>query len=216
MLKGCKIVLVALVFLCCGVLSLKAQEKKVIQFSGLVVTGDSLEAVPYSSIFILNKSLGTITDQYGYFSFAAQVGDSIRFTSVGFKAIDYIIPDSLSGEKYSVIQVLNSDTLLLNETVIYPWPTREQFKQAFLNLDIPDDEIARAQKNLNPDEMYQRMQNMPAAGSETFKNTMSQYNYKLYYANQAPPMQILNPFAWAKFIEAWKNGDFKSKRKDTD
>jgi len=206
-------ILIATLSLILGlVLNTNAQEKKVIQFSGLVVTGDSLQAVPFSTVLILNKALGTITDQYGYFSFAAQMGDSIRFTSVGFRAIDYVIPDTLVGSKYSVIQVLNSDTLLLQETMIYPWPTKEQFTQAFLNLDIADDEIARAEKNLNPDEMYKRMQNMPAAGSETFKNTMSNYNYKLYYANQAPPIQILNPFAWAKFIQAWKEGEFKNKR----
>ena len=38
-------------------------------------------------------------------------------------------------------------------------------------------------------------------------------SYKYYYYVQVPPMNIFNPLAWAKFIEAWKNGDFKRKEK---
>jgi hypothetical protein len=38
------------------------------------------------------------------------------------------------------------------------------------------------------------------------------YAQKSYYAGgQIPPMNILNPFAWAQFFEAWKRGDFKRK-----
>ena len=34
---------------------------------------------------------------------------------------------------------------------------------------------------------------------------------KAYYSGQLPPMNILNPAAWAEFIRAWKRGDFKKK-----
>ena len=36
---------------------------------------------------------------------------------------------------------------------------------------------------------------------------------KFYYAGQAPPQNIFNLFAWVKFIEAWKRGDFKKRKK---
>jgi hypothetical protein len=37
---------------------------------------------------------------------------------------------------------------------------------------------------------------------------------KLYYNGQTQPISILNPFAWAKFIKSWKDGDFKRKEEE--
>jgi hypothetical protein len=196
--------------------SLQAQKKDVVQFSGLVVTGDSLQAVPFATVYIANKKIGTSTDHFGYFSFAAQVGDSIQFSSVGYSSALFVIPDTISDKKYSVIQTLSTDTVFLTETVIYPWPSREQFREAFLALRVPTDDYERAMKNLNPDDIYARMQEMPAAGSETFKHIVQRDSEKMYYAGQAPPVQLLNPFAWAKFVKAWQNGDFKRKETKDD
>ena len=192
---------------------LLGQDEGIVQFSGIVVTDDSLRAVPFANVFVKNKNLGTSTDYYGYFSFVAHAGDSIEFSAVGYKKSQFIIPDTLLEDKYTLIHVLHSDTVLLNETVVYPWPTKEQFKQAFLALELPDDELERARKNLSQEELARRAEDLPVSGVLAFKNQMAIRNDQLYYAGQAPPLQILNPFAWAKFIESWKNGDFKRKDK---
>jgi hypothetical protein len=39
---------------------------------------------------------------------------------------------------------------------------------------------------------------------------MEEYKSKLYYIGQLPPNNLLNPLAWAEFVKAWKNGDFKN------
>lgn len=184
-------------------------QKKVLQFSGIVVTEDSLEAVPYTNVYVANKALGTTTDMFGYFSFVASPGDSIIFSAIGYKRNSFVVPESFTEDRYTLIHVLNSDTILLNETVVYPWPSKEQFKQAFLTLDIPDDDIERARKNLDERELAKRAESIPTSGSLAFKYQMQQRNDQLYYAGQAPPIQLLNPFAWAQFIKSWKNGDFK-------
>jgi hypothetical protein len=41
---------------------------------------------------------------------------------------------------------------------------------------------------------------------------MQEYQTRIYYSGQAPPLNILNPLAWAKFIQAWKDGDFKQEK----
>jgi hypothetical protein len=41
---------------------------------------------------------------------------------------------------------------------------------------------------------------------------MAHHQSKLYHSGQAPPISLMNPFAWSKFIEAWKNGDFKRQK----
>ena len=38
--------------------------------------------------------------------------------------------------------------------------------------------------------------------------------WKLGYDGQIKLQHIFDAMAWAKFIKAWKNGDFKKKKKD--
>lgn len=185
--------------------------KDVIQFSGVVVTGDSLVPVPFVSVIIEQTNRGTMTDLYGYFSFVAQKGDTVSFSALGFKKHGIVIPDTLQERKYSMIEILYTDTIELSEAVIYPWPSKEQFREAFLALELPETDAERAARNLTQAAMYDRMNQMAADGSENFKFQMQEYQNKIYYAGQAPPINIFNPFAWAKFIEAWRNGDFKKK-----
>lgn len=182
-----------------------------VQFSGVVVEGDSLRPIPYSSIIVQNSNRGTISDYFGYFSFVAQEGDTIEFSAIGYNSAFFIIPDTLTTNKYSLIQVLRTDTVNLAMAVVYPWPTREQFKKAFLSLELPEDDLTRADRNMARADNKERMTGMAMDASLNYKYNMQKYQSKLYYAGQLPPNNLLNPIAWAKFIKAWKNGDFKKK-----
>ncbi len=188
-----------------------AKKNDLLQFSGAVVEGDSLNPVPYTSIIVKNKHRGTISDYFGYYSFVAAKGDSIEFSAIGFSSAFYVIPDTLSSNIYSLIQVLRRDTVYLKTAEIFPWPSREQFKQAFLDLDIKDDDLARASRNMERSDLKEQMVGMAMDASLNYKYSNQQYQSRLYYAGQYPPNNLLNPIAWAKFIKAWKNGDFKKK-----
>lgn len=185
------------------------QDQDLVQFSGVVVTADSLNPVPFTHILIEGRQRGTMADYHGFFSFVAQKGDTIMFSAVGFNPVEFVLPDTLSSNRYSLIQVMQVDTVTLSETVIYPWPTVKQFKQAFVELDIPDDDLERARKNLALAEMKERMWNVPMDGSMNYRNYINEQTSKLYYAGQLPPNNLLNPMAWAEFIKAWKEGRFK-------
>ena len=131
-----KITFVTLLILL-GFSLVKAQNNKrepgdLLQFSGVVVSGDSLQPVPFTAITIKGTYRGTLSDYYGFFSFVAQEGDTIEFSVLGFQKSTYILPDSLDGSRYSIIQVLNQDTVMLPTTVIYPWPTKEQIYEYFM------------------------------------------------------------------------------------
>ncbi len=188
------------------------EDDHLIQFSGVIVSRDSLSPVPFATILVKNTHRGTTSDFYGYFSFVAKPGDTLEFSSVGYKKSYFIVDDSLAGERYSLIQAMIKDTVELDIVNIYPWPTPEQFKEAFLSLDIPDDDLEIARKNLAPDVLAERAATMPMNGSLNFKWQMQQQMSQLYYAGQYRPVQIFNPIAWAKFIQAWKRGDFKRKK----
>jgi len=193
------------------VLAQEEESGNLVQFSGVVVSADSLKPLAFTHIIIKNTRRGTISDFFGFFSFVAEKGDVVEFSALGYKKSLYHIPDSLSGNRYSLIQMMQTDTILLTETVIYPWPTPDQFKQAFLSTRPPDDDYDRALKNLTLAELKERATVMPATGGMNFRNQIDLTTSRLYYAGQLPPNNLLNPLAWSKFIKAWKNGDFKRK-----
>lgn len=209
-----KIIAVLVFFFLGGNIFAQQSNEELIQFSGVVVSADSIKAIPFTHIINSNTSWGTISDYYGYFSFVAKKQDTIVFSSIGYKKDTFCIPDTISSHRYSLIQIMSSDTIMLTETVIYPWPTKEQFKQAFLELDIPDDDLAIARKNLDKEKLRQKGENMRMSASMNYRNVMDRRHSKLYYAGQMQPISILNPFAWAKFIKAWRDGKFKKKDKD--
>lgn len=186
-------------------------DEDLIQFSGVVVSSDSLSPVSFANIIIKNSNRGTTSDFYGYFSLVAQKGDVIVFSSIGYKTSQYNIPDTLVGKYYSLIHTMRTDTVKLKTVQVFPWPTPRQFKDAFLSLNIPDDDLEIARKNLDPELLQERAAEMPMTGSMNFKWQMQQHQNQLYYAGQYRPNNLLNPIAWAKFIQAWKRGDFKGK-----
>lgn len=184
-------------------------DRKLVQFSGVVVTGDSLEPVPFTSILTKGSYRGTISDVYGYFSFVAQAGDTIEFGAVGFKRGNYIIPDSLHDNKYSMIHVLIPDTVLLKPLEVYPWPSKEQFREAFMALNLSDNEYERALKHLNSAEVIQRMENLPPDPGLAAHYQAALDNTRIYNQGMAPSVNLFNPIAWAQFVQAWKSGQLK-------
>jgi hypothetical protein len=182
--------------------------KHLIQFSGVVVGNGDLKPIPYTAIIIKSDYRGAICDNNGYFSLVAQTGDTLEFSSIGYKMNMYVIPDTLT-DRYALIHLMDKDTASLKTVVIYPWPSREAFKSKFLALNIPDNDLDRAKKNIALAEKRAHMEGMPMDAAANFMNSMQQEYSKLYYAGQLPTNNLLNPLAWSSFIQAWKNGDLK-------
>ena len=113
-------------------LSINAQDSaKVVQFSGYVVTPDSLVGIPFVTIRVEGKNRGSYSNADGYFSFAAAAGDTVMFSCFGFQDDQYVIPSTLSSNKYSIVKLMTEDYAYLDSVIIYPWPTREMFRAAF-------------------------------------------------------------------------------------
>lgn len=187
-------------------------EEDLLQFSGVVVRSDSLTPVPFTNIVIAGEGRGTVSDAQGYFSLVAQEKDTIIFSSIGFKRSHFIIPDSLEKKNYSLIHAMEIDTVQMRETTVHPWPTREQFKEAFMNADVPDDDLERARKNLAKAKMQERMEDMEMDARMNYDLQMQEHQNRVYYSGQAPPISILNPAAWAEFIKAWREGRFSDQK----
>ncbi|MEI8074876.1 MAG: carboxypeptidase-like regulatory domain-containing protein [Bacteroidota bacterium] len=194
----------------------KAQEANpyrdsVVQFNGVVMTADSLRGIGSASIIVEGKGRGTISSPDGVFSIAVLKGDKITFSCMGFKNYSISIPRDLKENQYTWIQLLVTDTVYLPATILRPRPSREQFERDFVNNRVPDDMYEIARKNTDESQRRILINSLPADGREAVNYQMRQQANKYYYNGQVPPMNILNPAAWADFIKAWKRGDFKSK-----
>jgi hypothetical protein len=189
------------------------KDDKLIQFSG-VVRNEYLQPLQFVHILILNKHRGTISDTRGMFSFVVEPSDSIIFSAVGYKRTGVVIPDTLRSHYYPIDVIMESDTVEIREVIILPWKTYQEFKQAFITLELPDDDLQRAFHNLA---MIHSQIHNPDAPPDPDIN----YQYQLreqfnarYSLGQTPYYSIFDPMRWAKFFEYLKQGKFKDPNND--
>lgn len=190
-------------------------QDEVIQFSGKVVTADDygeIMPLPYSNIAVYGTSRGTSSDEEGFFSFVALEGDTIVFSQIGYQTVSIVIPDTLQDSHYSWVQIMTQDSFLLPEAVIFPWPDREHFEIEFLAIDISDHLRERKEENLANQVIEDLRYTIPADGTEASRIVIREMGEKAVYAGQTKPMNIFSPIAWKKFVDAWRRGDFKSKK----
>lgn len=187
--------------------SLTAQ---VVQVSGLVVTGDSLSPLPYCTVFRSRDHRGTMTDARGFFSLPALTGDTLEFSSVGYVSQQAVIPEGGELARVNLVQPMGRDTVTMNDAFVYPWPSRERFRQDFLALGLPNQGLDPAWDTpMDPMDVYDRLSEVGRDGQSTSSNVLAAQALQAGYAGQAPPVNLLNPVAWAQFLQALKSGDLR-------
>lgn len=195
-------------------LGLSAQEEKPVQMSGLVLSQDSIpRPIPFAHVYVGQGTRGTMTDADGFFSFAALSGDSIRFSCIGFTQEILVVPDTLSKTAYLARVMMKRDTTLLEEVTLYPWPTPDRFKEAFLATNIPTTQNDIAMRNLAIQALQDRAAAMNLDPEEAkdlaiMMQNQSIYNYGRYqgYDNGATAIlgALSNPFAWQRLFQSFK------------
>ena len=203
-----------------GVITAQTTNSKpeLIQFSGLILTDDNgqLKPVPYATVSLPDKSRGTYADYRGFFSIVVSSGDRVRFNCMGFNTITIKVPDTLTQDRYSCVQLMSQDTINLTEVVIFPWPSREHFKIEFLKMDVTPELQRRATENLANEYMAEARKNpdiVPYGGRESANFYLRQRSREYVYIGQTPPMNIFSPLAWGQFFRDWKSGKFKKPKK---
>ena len=192
--------------------TLSQDDEKLIQLSG-VVRNEYLQPLQFVHILIMNQHRGTISDTRGMFSFVVHPRDTIMFSAVGFKRTGLIIPDTLASFNYPVDVIMEGDTIEIREVIILPWKTYEEFKRAFISIELPDDDLKRAYRNLA---MIKHQIHNPNAAPDPGLNYQyhlrEQYN-ELYTVGQTPYYSIFNPMRWAEFFKYLEEDKFKNPNK---
>lgn len=182
------------------------KDSLLIQLSGVVIAENTLEPAPYTTVYDKTQGRGVISDYYGFFSMVTMPGDTLYFSYYGYKTSTFIVPDTLTDNRYSIIHMLESDTLELPEVEVYPWPSREEFARAFLEMDPYDDALRRAQRQLSGESLAFIAARVETDAGLSYAYTRNQMNTALYTKGQIPGNNLLNPYAWAKLIQDWKAG----------
>ena len=108
------------------------------ELQGIIKSVDG-ESITKAHVINLSNQTGTITSDEGTFQILANKTDIIQISSIGYKTLLYVIPNT---EQVKLIKyfTLSIDTINLAETTIYPFPqTLEELKQEFLELSIEDE-----------------------------------------------------------------------------
>jgi hypothetical protein len=191
-------------------------QRRVVQFTGIVATGDSLLGVPGATVFVPQAGRGTATNAYGYFSLPVLTGDSIVIRSLGYRNQYVIIPPDYPRQSYSVIVSLQEDVTVLPEVRVFPYATEKEFKEAFLALRLPKERGNSAANNLSADVLKQIFINAPVTSAGNYRQTLQQqqnnYDRRMGVApNPQSNNPLLNPFSWLQLIKQVKDGEFKKK-----
>lgn len=180
--------------------------KHLVQLSGVVVAEEELTPMPYTTVFDRTARRGVIADYYGYFSLVTHPGDTLYFSFYGHKTNTFVVPDTLVEDRYSIIHMMQKDTLLLPEVTVYPWPSREDFARAFVEMDPYEDAIRRAQRELSGESLAFAAARLEGDASLAQSVARNQMYTQLFSSKQLPANNLFNPYAWAKLAKDWKEG----------
>jgi hypothetical protein len=116
--------------------------------SGQVFSVNTTEPLSYSQV-VLNHKNGVITNVSGQFKIPVNIGDTLTATYIGYKSVEYIIPDTLPKNEYVIGFFLNINPYQLGEVVIYPRYTVEELKRQMVTAIPLSVDEQNARQNLD-------------------------------------------------------------------
>jgi hypothetical protein len=199
-MRGIVVILVVLGIFACA--EVNAQTKRrVIQLSGFV-TDTATQMLPGVHVYVPKAGRGTPTTNSGFFTLPVLVGDSVVFSSVGYKRASYIVPD-LPKDSWTIFVELAPDLNILDGVVIMGIPTEELFKEAVLAMNIPLDNNVDP-KALNSEMIALMARTTPLDGAGNYKYYIDQWSNSAGDKFRPVYNPFLDPIKWAKFIKSLK------------
>jgi hypothetical protein len=188
-------------------------QDKTVLFQGRVVASSNAEFLPLAYIFNPQAGRGALSDNFGQVDMYVFPGDSLVISYIGYKKKYYIVPRDTE-LVHQVIIPMDELTTMLREVKVFPHSSEEEFKQAFLAMELRNArERDNARNNLEQSKLNVFALQAGMGASSNFRNfsdmmISSQANKSFY---NSPMLALTNPFAWISFIKSVKNGDLKRK-----
>jgi hypothetical protein len=188
-------------------------QDKTVLFQGRVVASSNSEFLPLAYIFNPQAGRGALSDNFGQVDMYVFPGDSLVISYIGYKKKYYIVPRDTE-LVHQVIIPMEEMTTMLREVKVFPHSSEEEFKQAFLAMELRDaQQRDNARNNLEQSKLNVFALQAGMGASSNFRNfsdmmISSQANKSFF---NSPMLALTNPFAWISFIKSVKNGDLKRK-----
>lgn len=188
-------------------------QDKTVLFQGRVVASSNAEFLPLAYIFNPQAGRGALSDNFGQVDMYVFPGDSLVISYVGYKKKYYIVPRDTE-LVHQVIIPMEEMTTMLRDVKVFPHSSEEEFKQAFLAMELRDaKQRDNARNNLEQSKLNVFAMQAGMGASSNFRNfsdmmISSQANKSFF---NSPMLALTNPFAWLSFIQSVKNGDLKRK-----
>jgi len=184
--------------------SLFSQES-LIQFSGSILSAgrDSLQPIPFVLVKNKSRNSGAYSNEEGYYTLVVARGDTIEYSSIGFKKSKYIVPQDIKENKFYETQIMLRDTNMLPEAIIVPWKNVDDLKKAFIELKLEEDDIVRAYQNLQFERWKELQKSTSYDGQALQAMTFNERTRTNLQSSGVLPFQnIFNPLAWSEFIKS--------------
>ena len=185
---------------------------KVIYLSGLISSGDSSYGIPGVHIYIPKAGIGTVSNSAGLFRIRALPGDTVVFSHIAYQKQTLVVPVDDYEMAMTVLVDMQTDEKLLPMVTIFPYPSEEVFKEAFLALDVETQQEKNMRKNLSSERITEMAKDLEMDGGGNHRFYMNQQANYLHNQYFMPTLSLTDPFAWSKFIKSVKNGDLKKKK----
>lgn len=188
-------------------------QDKTVLFQGRVIASSNAEFLPLAYIFNPQAGRGALTDNFGQVDMYVFPGDSLVISYIGYNKKYYIVPRDTE-LVHQVIIPMDEMTTMLREVKVFPHSSEDEFKQAFLAMELRDArQRDNARNNLEQSKLNIFALQAGMGASSNFRNfsdmmISSQVN-KNFFSD--PTLALTNPFAWISFIKSIKNGDLKRK-----
>ncbi len=190
------------------------QKDKFFQVSG-IITDEGNRALSNVGVISFRLKRGVLSERTGIYSITSTPGDTILFKALGFKKQILIIPMWFEGKRYNADIVLSMDTIPIENVVVMPWKSYNEFIKDMTSPSPINPEIENMNKNIAS--VKSAISNTvdvritPEAG---YRYAMQQNFNMTSTRNQYPSNNLLNPLAWSKFINGLKGGLLKNDRID--
>lgn len=191
--------------------NLAQENEPYMQLSGMV-KNDLNDPIPFVHIIVKKSERSTVSDYSGLYTIIVEPQDTVIFSSIGYKRTRVAVPNINKSKHFFKDIWMEVDTIMLQQVVIFPWKTYAEFKTAVINTELPvQKEMEAAQLNIALIQTQILLNNSPTPNGNFRQIMMQQFERNRTYS-QIPYNGLLDPLAWAKFIKAIKNGDFKRKK----
>jgi hypothetical protein len=103
------------------------------KFMARVMDADTAVSIPRCHIINKTQKLGTVSDEFGFFTVTANIGDSILFSSLGYERLTIVALDSMYANNRIV--KLKPAVYVLSELDIGILSTYDRFKRDILSME---------------------------------------------------------------------------------